>query len=197
MVLVWTLVEEPRNNPLAPLDGAVNVTVTPLNKFPPLSCTEACRFVPNVLPMIALWFDPTNAVIDAAAPVRFVKLKLAVTEPAFAVTVYGPPAVLLAVNVGAVATPLALVITVAVTPVPGAANVPLAPLDGAVKVTDTPSNGFELLSFTVTESAVNAVLIATLWGVVLALGVMDAGVPAELVRLKFAGVAGLAVAATV
>jgi len=137
-------------------------------------------------------------VIDAGAPVRFVKLKLAVTEPAFAVTVYGPPAVLLAVNVGAVATPLALVVAVAVTPVPGDANVPLAPLDGAVKVTDTPSNGFELASFTVTESAVaNATLMAALWGVVPELAVMDAGVPIEFVKLKFAGVAGLAVAATV
>jgi hypothetical protein len=37
----------PVNVPLAPVDGALNVTVTPLIGFPPLSVTVAARFVAN------------------------------------------------------------------------------------------------------------------------------------------------------
>ena len=85
-----------------------------------------------------------------------VKEKFAVALPALAVTVYGPAA-LLAVNVGAVATPCEFVVAVF-----SPANVPLAPLAGAVKVTDAPLTRKPLASFTVACSGAKAVLIATL-----------------------------------
>ena len=71
----------------------------------------------------------------------FVRLKFAVdvTPDTVAVTVYGPPAVAFAVNVGDVATPFESVVAVAVAdPLP---KVPLAPVDGAVNVTVTPLFG--------------------------------------------------------
>jgi hypothetical protein len=81
----------------------------------------------------------------------------------------------LAVNTGAVATPLLLVVAVAVAPVP--ANVPLAPLAGAVNVTVTPLKGLLPASFTVACSAVvNAVLTVALCGVP-AVAVTLAGAP--------------------
>ena len=60
------------------------------------------------------------------------KLEVGVAVPILATTLYEPP-VALAVNVGAVATPLLLVEATAVVDGPG--KVPLAPLAGAVKVT--------------------------------------------------------------
>src|SRR5258706_194849 len=60
-----------------------------------------------------------------------------------AVTVYEPD-VVLAVNAGAVATPLALVITVGL-----AVNVPEAPEPGATNVTLAPGTGLENASRTV------------------------------------------------
>jgi hypothetical protein len=60
--------------------------------------------------------------------------------------------VALAVNVGAVATPLLLVVAVVVFNPP--VNVPLAPLAGAVNVTVTPLTGLLLASFTVAAMAV-------------------------------------------
>jgi hypothetical protein len=125
---------------------------------------------------------PAVAVIDAGGAERFVKLKLAgPIVPAFAATVYGPPAVLFAVNVGAVATPLALVVTVAV-PLPPA-NVPLAPFVAAVtvNVTETPLTPFPPLSATVACKEANAVLIATLCEPPL-VAAMAAAAPALLVR---------------
>lgn len=101
---------------------------------------------------------------------------------------------LLAVNVGAVATPLLLVVACAVVPPP--AKVPLAPLDGAVNVTTTPLNGSDLLSLTVACRDAKAVLIATLCGVP-ELAVIDAGVPARFVSEKFAAVRLNAAAVTV
>ena len=68
--------------------------------------------------------------IEAGAPARFVRLKLAVKAPAVAVTVYGPPGVLFAVNVVAVAMPFTSVVTVTVFVL--FANFPLAPEAGAV-----------------------------------------------------------------
>jgi len=69
---------------------------------------------------------------------------------------------LLAVNTGAVATPLAFVVAVFTPP----AKVPLAPLVGAVNVTTTPLTGLLAASVTVAWSCVaNAVLIAVLCGV--------------------------------
>ena len=68
---------------------------------------------------------------------------------------------LLAVNDGAVATPLAFVVTVAL-----ALNVPPAPLAGAANITLAPLTGFPPLSFTVACRAVaNAVPMVALCGV--------------------------------
>lgn len=106
---------------------------------------------------------PAEAVMDAGGAERFVKLKLAgPIVPALAATVYGPPEMLLEVNIGAVARPLASVVTIAEAPPP--AKVPLAPLVAAVtvKVTETPLTPFPPLSFTVACKEANAVLIATL-----------------------------------
>src|SRR5271157_5312519 len=69
------------------------------------------------------------------------------------------------------------------------AKVPLGPVLGAVNVTVTPPSGSEWLSSTVACRRVgNCVLMATLWGVP-ADAIIDAGVPAVFVKLKFAGVA--------
>ena len=92
----------------------------------------------------------------------------------------------MAVNVGAVPTPLLLVVAVVVVNPP--LNVPLAPLPGAVNVTVTPLTGLLLASFTVAAMAVaKLVFTAVLCGVP-DVAVMLAGVPAVLVRLKLAGV---------
>ena len=92
----------------------------------------------------------------------------------------------MAVNAGAVATPLLLVVAVAVAEPP---NVPLAPLPGAVNVTTTPLTGLLPTSFTVACSVVaNVVLTVALCGVPL-VAVTLAAVPEVLVRLKLAGVA--------
>jgi hypothetical protein len=89
----------------------------------------------------------------------------------------------LAVNTGAVATPLAFVVAVFTPP----AKVPLAPLPGAVKVTVTPLTGLPPESLTVACSCVaNAVLMVALCGVP-AVAVMLAAAPARFVREKFAG----------
>src|SRR6185369_8069453 len=87
--------------------------------------------------------------------------------------------VLLAVKVGAVATPPALVATLGEPP-----KVPLAPLAGATKSTRTPGTGLLNESSTVALRAVeNAVLMIALCGVP-AVEVMVAAGPAVLVRLK-------------
>ena len=123
---------------------------------------------------------PPSAVgaIDFGGPDRLVREKLAVKPPTVAVTVYGPPAVALAVRTGeVVATPDALVVAVVVATVtPGAPAVA-----GAVNVTLAPLTGFPRESFTVTLKAAKAVLIATLCGVPLV--VRDAGGPAVTVTL--------------
>ncbi len=85
----------------------------------------------------------------------FVRLKFA--EPLIpevvALTVYGPPAVVLAVNVDAVASPLELVVTTHSLaeglPPEQVANVPEAPEVGAVNVTLTPGTPVppELVTF--------------------------------------------------
>jgi len=90
-----------------------------------------------------------------------------------------------AVNVAEVATPLAFVDAVFTPP----ANVPLAPLAGALKVTVAPLTGLLLASLTVaTNGAAKAVLMVTLCGVPL-VAEMFAGMPAVLVKEKFAGAA--------
>jgi hypothetical protein len=77
----------PANVPLAPEDGALNVTTTLLTGFPPLSDTVATSGAANAAPSVALCGVPLFTVIEAAVPTVFVKLKLAPgTPPTEAVT---------------------------------------------------------------------------------------------------------------
>lgn len=183
LALVVAVFTPPAKLPLAPVLGAVNVTVTPLTGFDPLSRTVTTSGNAKAALTAALCAEPLVAVTDAATPALFVKLKVAGvdTPAAVALTVY-VPAVLLAVNAAEVATPFASVVAVLTPP----ANVPLAPVLGAVKVTVTPLTGLDELSFTVTtKGAENAPLTATLCEAPL-VAVIDAAAPAALVRLKFA-----------
>lgn len=88
-VAAVTVVTLPVKLPLAPVVGAVNVTVTPLTGLLPASFTVACRAVANAVLTGALCPDPAVAAMLAAAPAVFVRLKLAgVATPAtLAVTV--------------------------------------------------------------------------------------------------------------
>src|SRR5438046_8784529 len=93
-----------------------------------------------------------------------VRLKFVVGRPVpkLATTLY-EPTVPLAVNTGAVATPLPFVTAFAVVTLPG--NVPLGPLPGAVKVAVIPLIGLPD-SVTVACSCVGkGVLGAVSWGV--------------------------------
>src|SRR5436190_22658678 len=76
--------------------------------------------------------------LTCAVAAVFVSAKTAEVDPpaSVAVTLYGPPTMELAVNAGAVATPLASVATVVLPE-----NEPLAPFAGAAKVTRTPLLG--------------------------------------------------------
>jgi hypothetical protein len=67
------------------------------------------------------------------------KLAGVATPVTVAATLYGPPAVALAVKTGDIAIPLASVVAVAVSDAPG--KVPLAPAPGAVNVTVAPGIG--------------------------------------------------------
>jgi hypothetical protein len=82
-------VNDPLNAPLAPVLGAVNVTVTPLTGLLFESFTVACSAVPKFVLTVALWGVPAVALMLAAAPAAFVKLKLAAvpTPGTVAVTV--------------------------------------------------------------------------------------------------------------
>src|SRR5690242_9286164 len=153
----------PVNVPLAPLGGAVNVTVAPLTGLFPASVTVATNGAANAVLIAALCPEPLVTTTLAAGPAVFVSEKFAEVAPGtLATTLYGPPAVPFAVNVVDVATPLAFVAAVFTPP----ANVPLAPLVGAVNVTTTPLTGLFAASRTVACSCVaNAVLIAALCGV--------------------------------
>jgi len=89
LALVVAIVVPFAKVPLAPVAGAVNVTVTPLTGFEPLSSTVATRSAANAVSIAVLCGVPLVAVIDAGAPTVFVRLKLAgVDTPAtVAVTV--------------------------------------------------------------------------------------------------------------
>lgn len=169
-------VADPPKRALAPVLGAVKVTMTPLRRLFAASFTTTCSAVPNATLMFPLCGVPAVAAILAGAPARFVKLKLAdVATPVVLAFTRKVPACPLAVSVGAVAIPLALVTAVAVADPP---NVPEAPVLGAVKVTVTPLMGALLAFSTVACSAVPyAVLTATLCGVpavaVIAAGLLD------------------------
>ena len=70
----------PANAPLAPLAGAVNVTVTPLTPLPKESLTVACSCVANAVLTVALCGVPAVGVMVEAAPARFVREKFAGEE---------------------------------------------------------------------------------------------------------------------
>ena len=64
--------------PLAPVDGAVNVTETPLTGFPLPSVTVATRGLPNAMPTTAALCPlPLVAVIVAGEDAVLVRLKVA------------------------------------------------------------------------------------------------------------------------
>src|SRR5271156_851770 len=79
--LVVAVLTPPAKVPLGPVVGAVNVTVTPLTGFEPLSSTVATRGAVNAVSMVAFCGVPLVAAIDAGAPTVFVRLKLAGPEP--------------------------------------------------------------------------------------------------------------------
>src|SRR2546423_1386566 len=114
------------------------------------------------------------------------------TPVTVAATVYGPPAVLLAVNTAAVATPLPFVVAVFTPP----ANVPLAPFAGAVNVTTTPLTALFPASVTVvTNGAPKTVLIPALCPDPLVIATL-AGTAPKFVNEKFADVVPIALATT-
>jgi hypothetical protein len=160
VVSVVAVLTPPANDPLAPVEGAVNVTTTPLTAFPDESRTVAAILVPNAVFTCALCGVPAVAVMPAAGPGTFVKMKFAgvTPPPTDAETVY-VPATAFALNTNDVATPLALVVAVLTPP----ANVPLAPDEGTVNVTTTPLAGLLAPSRTTTCRAVpNAVFTCAL-----------------------------------
>src|SRR5437764_2820302 len=150
----------PAKVPLAPLPGAVNVTVTLPTGLFPASVTVATNGAPNAALIDALCPEPLVTTTFAAGPTVFVNEKFAEMGPvALATTLYGPPAVAFAVNTADVATPLVFVVAVFNPP----AKVPLAPLPGAVNVTVTLPTGLFPASVTVaTNGAPNAALIDAL-----------------------------------
>ena len=77
LVTAVAVAEDP-NKAAAPVEGAVNVTVTPLTGLPAESVTVPCRAVENAAPTIALWGVPADAEIFAAGPGVFVRLNTAV-----------------------------------------------------------------------------------------------------------------------
>src|SRR5450755_1113580 len=185
------------NRPDGPAPGAVNVTFTPGTGLLPTSRTVTANGLAKAVLIVALCgVVPALAVIEAGAPTVLVSEKLTVVSPvAAAVAVYGPPAILLAVN-GADATPIALVVTT--MEVVLLLNRPEGPAPGAVKVTFTPGTGLLPMSRTVTASGLaNAVLMVALCGVVPALAVIEAGAPTLLVSEKLTLLRPVAAAVTV
>ena len=87
-VTTCAVVCPPANVPLAPLDGAVNVTVTPAMGWLPLSRTVAWNAVVKAVPITALCSVPAVAAIEAGGADRFVRLNVAEVAPlTLAVTV--------------------------------------------------------------------------------------------------------------
>jgi hypothetical protein len=74
--------------PLAPLAGAVNVTVTPPTGLFPASFTIACSCIANAVLIVALCGVPAVEVIETGAPAVLVKGKVAgfASPPAVAET---------------------------------------------------------------------------------------------------------------
>jgi hypothetical protein len=77
LLVVAVAVADPPNVALAPLPGAVNVTVAPLTGLLLESFTMACSAVANAVLIVALCGVPALAVMLAGGPAVLVKLKLA------------------------------------------------------------------------------------------------------------------------
>ena len=151
------------------------VTLTAL-----LNVTVTLIFAPTVYDPFAV-VEVTLVTVAAVPLLVSAKAGLALTEPAFAVTLYGPPAVPLAVKVS-LNCPEPLVLPVIVLEL--FEKVPLAPELGAVKVTDWLGMVTPPASFTTTVKAVpKAVLIGALC-VPPAVIVTDAGTWTTLTVLK-------------
>jgi hypothetical protein len=88
-VVSVSVVVELAKVPLAPVAGAVNVTDAPFTGFWLLSTTVATSGAPKGVLMVASCRDPLVAVIEAAGPEVFDRLKVivAVTPATEAVTV--------------------------------------------------------------------------------------------------------------
>src|SRR5579883_2394160 len=140
--------------------------VTPDCGVPALFLNSTWRGVVNAVPTVVVCGVPLRAVMDGGGAAVFVRENVALRLPTLAVTVYGPPAVALAIAMTD-ATPEALV--TAGFPV----KVALAPDAGAVNDTDTPLIGLPLVSFTSTCNGV-AKLVFT---------AADCGVPPVAVTL--------------
>src|SRR5258708_2796625 len=114
--------------PLAPLAGAVKVTTAPRTGLFPASVTVATSGAANAVLIATLCPEPLVTVTFAAGPVVFVSAKFAEVAPvALATTLYGPPAVALAVNVVDVAIPLPFVRAPLLAP-PPSPHLPPPPL---------------------------------------------------------------------
>jgi len=96
---------------------------------------------------------PAASAVELPALLARLKLAGVVAPEVVAVTLYDP-AVVLAVKICDVATPLEFVISMSVAATGLVANVPLAPVAGAVNVTDTPLAG-DPFDNTVAESVPN------------------------------------------
>lgn len=164
--LVTAVFTPPANAPVAPVPGAVNVTVTPLTAMPLASSTVAMSGAPKTALICALCGVPPVAEMEAGGPtgrLTLVSEKLAGAETpvAEAVTVK-PPNTPFAVKTGDTATPEAFETAVFTPP----AKAPLAPLAGSVNVTVTFAAGFPPASFTVAiRGEPKAVLMVALCGV--------------------------------
>src|SRR3989440_328220 len=185
------------NTPEAPAPGAVNVTFTPETGLLPASFTvTASAFARAVLIAADCGVVPAFAVIVRSEERGVGRERRSRCTPYhYDETVYGPPAVVFAVN-GADATPNAFVATVIVVVL--LLNTPDAPDAGAANVTFTPETGLLPASFTVTASAfAKAVLIVADCGVVPAFAVIVEDDPTVFVSEKFTGVNPVAAAVTV
>ena len=107
------------------------MTLIPGTPFPKESRTRACKGVAKFVLTVALCGVPAKEVMDAGAPARFVRLKLAgdATPGTVAGTMY-EPATVLAVNVGGAATPVE-----SVKETFDPLNAPDGPLPGGAQVT--------------------------------------------------------------
>ena len=97
----------PANVPLAPVDGAVNVTLAPLTGLLPLSLTVACKAVGKAVLITMLCGVPAVGVMAAGGPERFVSENAAV-----AVMAAGGPERFVSENAAGAVTPLTVAFTV-------------------------------------------------------------------------------------